>query len=137
MPSEVYHTKGLTFTITSGSSSAVPITRCYSTPDMGADPAQIDVTSFDDTTNKHYIDGLQDVQKMNFDFWNEKTNFNAAVSAEPAAGSTATYTVTYPSGLVYTITGRHQTYQLAAGTDEGEKFRISISVASITRTPAT
>ena len=137
MPSEVYHTKGLTFSITPSGGSATTITRCYSTPDMGADPAQIDVTSFDDTTNKHYIDGLQDVQKMNFDFYNEKTNFNAAVTAEPAAGSTATYTVTYPSGLVYTITGRHQTYQLAAGVDEPEKFRISISVGSITRTPAT
>lgn len=128
---EVFHTKGIQFKI-----GSTAITRCYSTPDMGSDPEQVDVTSFDDTTNKHYISGLQDVQKMNFDFWNEKDNFNAAVTAEPAAGSTATYTITYPSGLVYTITGSHQTFQLASGINEGEKFRIAISVASITRTPA-
>jgi len=132
MTMSVFHTKGITFTI--GSSSPVTITKLYSTPDMGSDPEQVDVTSFDDTTTKSYIPGLQDVQKLNFDFWNEKTNFVAAASAEPQNGQTVTYTVTYPSGVVYTITGSHQTYVLADSVNEGEKFRISISVSGVTRT---
>lgn len=125
----VFHTKGTTFTI-----NAKAITNLYSTPDMGSDPEQVDVTSFDDTSTKSYIPGLQDVQKMNFDFWNKKTNFAAAANAEPQNGQTATYMVTFPSGVVYNIVGSHQTYELAAGVNEGEKFRVSISVQSITRT---
>lgn len=129
---DVFSTAGLSFKI-----GSTAISNCYSTPDMGSDPEQIDVTSFDDTVNKHYIPGLQDVQKLNFDFYNKQSNFNAAVTAEPSAGATATYTITYPSGLVYTITGSHKTYALATAPNEAEKFRISVSVATITRTPAT
>ncbi len=125
---DVFHTKGITFKI-----GSTAITNLYSTPDMGSDPEQVDVTSFDDTTNKHYIPGLQDVQKMNFDFWNKGSNFSTAAGLEPANGQTATYLITYPSGVTYTIVGSHQTYALAAGINEGEKFRISISVSSITR----
>ena len=125
----VFHTKGTTFKI-----NDTLITNLYSTPDMGSDPEQVDVTSFDDTSTKSYIPGLQDVQKMNFDFWNKKTNFAAAANAEPQNGQTATYTVTFPSGVVYAIVGSHQTYELAAAVNEGEKFRVSISVQNITRT---
>ncbi len=129
---EVFHTKGIEFKI-----GNTAITNLYSTPDMGSDPEQVDVTSFDDTTTKHYIPGLQDVQKLNFDFWNKKTNFNAAANAEPENGATATYTVTYPSGLSYTIVGSHTTYALSDAVNDGEKFRVSISVSSITRNLAT
>ena len=114
---EVFHTKGIEFKI-----GSTAITNLYSTPDMGSDPEQVDVTSFDDETTKHYIPGLQDVQKLNFDFWNKKTNFNAAASAEPENGATATYTVTYP---------------LSDAVNDGEKFRVSILVSSITRNLAT
>lgn len=129
---EIFSTAGITFKI-----GDTKIDSLYSTPDMGSDPEQIDVTSFDDTVTKHYIPGLQDVQKLNFDFWNKKTNFNAAANAEPANGQTATYTVTYPSGVSYTIVGSHKTYALAAGQSEGEKFRISISITSLTRSLGT
>lgn len=132
MLSEVFHTKGTTFSI--GSSSPTTITRMYSTPAMGSDPSQVDVTSFDDTTFKHYIEGLQDVSKLEFSFWNEKTNFKAAADAEPANGSTETYTLTFPSGIYYTITGSHKTYMDANSVDDGEKFKIAITVSSITRT---
>ena len=105
------------------------IDACYSTPDMGSEPERVDVTSFDDTEFKRYIEGLQDVQSLNFDFYNKTTNYTAAKTNQGTAGTT--YTVTYPSGVTYTITGSHRVFMLSASTNDAEKFRIAITVSSI------
>ena len=117
-------TAGITFKI-----GETKIDSCFSTPDMGSEPEKVDVTSFDDTEFKHYIEGLQDVQTLNFDFYNKTTNYNAAKTGQGTAGTT--YTVTYPSGVTYTITGSHRVFMLSAAPNEPEKFRIVITVSNI------
>lgn len=129
MPSntEVASGQGITFKI-----GSTTIERLLSTPDLGAPPENIDVTSFDDTTTKRYIPGLQDVSSLSFEFYSIKTNFEAARAAEPQNGATATYIVTFPDGVICTIVGSHRTFMSGMGQNEGLKFKIEISVSSIT-----
>lgn len=54
------------------------IAGCQGTPDMGSEPEKIDVTTFDNDTYKTYIEGLMDLQSLDFDFIDQTTNFNSA-----------------------------------------------------------
>lgn len=123
---EVSSGQGITFSI-----GGTKIDRLFSTPDIGAPPATIDVTSFDDTVSKRYIPGLLDTSNLTFEFFSIGTNFQAARNAEPENGQTATYTVTFPDSTVATITGSHRTYMSAMGQDEGLKFKVELVVSSI------
>ena len=51
------------------------ITGLVSFPDMGTTPSKIKVTSFDDTENERYIDGLKDTSDFNFEFNKDKDNY--------------------------------------------------------------
>lgn len=123
---EVSSGQGITFSI-----GGAKIDRLFSTPDIGAPPSTIDVTSFDDNKSKRYIPGLLDTSNLTFEFFSVGTNFTAAKNAEPANGETATYTVAFPDGTTATITGSHRTYMSAMGQDEGLKFKIELVVSSI------
>lgn len=123
---EVSSGQGIEFKI-----GSTKIDRLFSTPDIGAPPSTIDVTSFDDTVSKRYIPGLLDTSNLTFEFFSIGTNFQAAKSAEPENGQTATYTVTFPDNTVATITGSHRTYMSAMGQDEGLKFKVELVVSSI------
>lgn len=118
--------QGTTFTI-----GGTTITDLLSTPDLGAPPENIDVTSFDQTTAKRYIPGLQDVSSLSFEFFVNGSNFTTAKGAEPQQGSTATYVVTFPGSIVCTIVGSHRTFISGMGQNEGLKFKVEISVSSI------
>lgn len=120
-------TAGISFKI--GGSA---IAACYSTPDFITEPERVDVTSFDDTTYKAYIAGLQDLNSLNFDFINLGTNYTAAVSSASTANTT--YTVTFPSGMTVSITGEHRVGPLSASVNEAEKFRIAITAKTISIT---
>ncbi len=117
-------TAGITFAI-----GSTTIAGCYSTPDFITDPERVDVTTFDDTTYKAYIAGLQDLNTLNFDFISNNTNYSSAVSSAGTANTT--YTVTFPSGMVVTITGEHRVGPLAASVNEAEKFRIAVTAKTI------
>jgi hypothetical protein len=106
------------------------IAACFSTPDFITEPERVDVTSFDDTTYKAYIAGLQDLNSLNFDFINLGTNYTAAVASASTANTS--YTVTFPSGMTVTISGEHRVGPLAASVNEAEKFRIAITAKTIT-----
>lgn len=120
-------TAGITFAI-----GSTTIAGCYSTPDFITEPERVDVTSFDDSTYKAYIAGLQDLNSLNFDFINLTTNYSSAVSSASTANTT--YTVTFPSGMTVTITGEHRVGPLAASVNEAEKFRIAITAKTISIT---
>lgn len=120
-------TAGITFAI-----GSTTIAGCFSTPDFITEPERVDVTSFDDTTYKAYIAGLQDLNSLNFDFINLTTNYSAAVSGAGTANTT--YTVTFPSGMTVTITGEHRCGPLSASVNEAEKFRIAITAKTISIT---
>ena len=120
-------TAGITFAI-----GSTTIAGCFSTPDFITEPERVDVTSFDDTTYKAYIAGLQDLNSLNFDFINRTTNYSSAVSSAGTANTT--YTVTFPSGMTVTITGEHRVGPLAASVNEAEKFRIAITAKTISIT---
>lgn len=120
-------TAGITFAI-----GSTTIAGCYSTPDFITEPERVDVTSFDDTTYKAYIAGLQDLNSLNFDFINLTTNYSSAVSSAGTANTT--YTVHFPSNMTVTITGEHRVGPLAASVNEAEKFRIAITAKTISIT---
>lgn len=123
-------TAGITFAI-----GETTIAGCYSTPDFITDPERVDVTTFDDPIYKSYIAGLQDLNTLNFDFINNNTNYSSAVSSAGTANTT--YTVTFPSGMVVTITGEHRAGPLAASVNDAEKFRIAVTAKTISITPGT
>lgn len=103
------------------------IEKCLSTPDLGAEPERVDVTTLDDLTNKAYIKGLQDISSLNLDFIQETDNFIAAQKDE--AKSDNNYNITFPSGISGTFKGEHAVFPLATSPGQPEKFRISISIS--------
>ena len=117
-----YLSAGTTFKI-----GSTAITGCYSTPDFGSEPGKIDVTSFDDTKYKRYIQGLIDAPSLNFDFYKQENNFESASSAE--SETETTYTLDFPDGSGYTFKGQHRTYMLATKPEEPLKFRVSVTVS--------
>ncbi len=98
------------------------IAGCYGTPDMGSEPAKIDVTSFDDTEYKNYIEGLMDTQSLNFDFFDQTSNFSAAHVKD---GQVCQYQLTFPDNSGYSWSGTHRTFKLAASVGDAVKFRIA------------
>lgn len=121
-----YSTAGTTFKIGSETISGM-----ISTPDFGTTPAKIKVTTFDDTEYERYIAGLMDVTDLNFDFYDNGTNFQAAKSAEETAKAGNTeYVVTFAGGTV-TLTGSHKAFYLGAGVGEAMKFRIAVTAKTI------
>lgn len=104
------------------------LTNVYSTPDMGAEPERVDVTSFDNMTKKAYIAGLEDVSTLNFDFY--------VTSNELPANQTGVQcTVTYPAatsggtGISHSFTADVHYFMLAAGINEPLKARASCVVS--------
>lgn len=120
-------TAGITFAI-----GASTVAGCFSTPDFITEPERVDVTTFDDSTYKAYIAGLQDLNSLNFDFINLGTNYSSAVSSAGTANTT--YTVTFPSGMTVTITGEHRCGPLSASVNDAEKFRIAVTAKTISIT---
>ncbi len=98
------------------------INGCFSTPDMGAEPSKVDVSSFDTEEYKEYIAGLSDPPTMNFDFYDQTTNFTAAQALD---GKVNTCELTYPDGSGYSWSGTHRTFKLAASVDDTIKFRVA------------
>ena len=115
-----FSSAGIEFSI-----GSTKIPGCISTPDFGGEPDKIDVSSFDNKTTKSYIPGLMDVQTLNFDFYDNTTNFNTAKSSENAASNT--YSTKFPDGCTVSVTGTHKVYKLAANVGEAIKFRIAVT----------
>ena len=107
-------------------STAIP--GCYSTPDMGAEPGKIDVTSFDDKTHKRYIPDLIDTSNLNFDFYSNGSNYTTAKGLESTDGNTA-ISVSYPDGDTVTIKGSVAVYKLAAAVGAPIKFRVAVTAS--------
>ena len=103
------------------------INKGLSTPDIGATPDNVDITSFDSLVNYEYLPGLQNVSNLEFTFLQEIDNFNSALST--ANTENTSYKVEFPSGLKSTFTGSHVVVPLAAQPNQPEKFKISISVS--------
>ena len=95
---------------------------CCSTPDMGAEPEKVDVTSFDDLVKKRYIAGLEDVNALNFDFY-------YGGGTLPADANGASVTVTYPGGMSHSFTADVRYFMLAASPGEPLKYRASCVVS--------
>lgn len=104
------------------------IEKCLSTPDLGAEPEKVDVTTLDSLTNKEYIKGLQDINSLNLDFIQETDNFTAAQTDESKSNNN--YSIGFPSGLTASFSGEHSVFPLATAVGQPEKFRISITVSS-------
>lgn len=117
-----YLSAGTTFKI-----GSTAITGLCSTPDFGSEPGKVDVTSFDDTKYKKYIQGLIDVSSLNFDFFKQETNFSSALSAESEAEGT--YSIDFPDGSGYTFKGQHRTFMLATAPEQPLKFRVTVTVS--------
>ena len=117
---ESFSTAGIAFKI-----GGTKIPGCVSTPDMGSEPARIDVTTFDNLTNKSYIPGLQDIQSLNFDFIAQTGNFAAAHALD---GTATTYSVEYPDGSSCSWSGKHQTYKLGTSVGDTLKFRVACTI---------
>lgn len=104
------------------------ITGMTTYPDMGTEPAKIDVTSMDDTVNKRYIDGLMDVSSMVFEFNNNTENIKIAKSSENAKNNE--YELDLPDGSKFTWNGSHKTYVSGGSVGNPTKFKISCTVNS-------
>lgn len=94
--------------------------KCCATPDMGADPEKVDVTSFDDLVKKRYIAGLEDVQTLNFDF--------IYTGTLPADVNNASCSVTYPGSASHSFTADVRFFMLAAAPGDPLKYRASCVV---------
>lgn len=104
------------------------ITGMTSYPDMGTEPAKIDVTSMDDTVNKRYIDGLMDVSSMVFEFNNDTENIKIAKSSENAKNNE--YELDLPDGSKFTWNGSHKAYASGGSVGNPTKFKISCTINS-------
>lgn len=100
---------------------------CYSTPDMGAEPDTVDVSSFDQKKYKKKLQTLMELPSLQFDFFDSTDNYNAALDAEK--DSAQSYELTYPDGSGYTWTGTHRTFKLGASVGDAIKFRIVCTAA--------
>lgn len=116
-------TAGIVVTI---GSTAIP--GCFSTPDMGAEPGKIDVTSFDDKKYKRYIPDLIDTSTLNFDFYSNGSNYTTAKGLESKDGNTQV-SVAYPDGDTISLKGSVVVYKLAANVGEAVKFRVAVTVS--------
>lgn len=116
-------TAGIVVTI---GSTVIP--GCFSTPDMGAEPGKIDVTSFDDKKYKRYIPDLIDTSALPFDFYSNGTNYTTAKNLESTDGNTLV-SVAYPDGDTISLKGSVAVYKLAASVGEAVKFRVAVTVS--------
>lgn len=104
------------------------ITGLVSFPDMGTTPAKIKVTSFDDTENERYIDGLKDTSDFNFEFNKDETNYNTAYQMEGT--NDLNYGLELPDGSKFTWTGSHTVYLSGGSVGTNAKFKMSCTVNS-------
>jgi hypothetical protein len=118
-----FSTAGTKFTI-----NETIITGLSTYPDMGSDPAKIDVSSMDDTVNKRYIDGLQDITSYVFEFNNQTTNLSDAKTSETNASNT--YSLELPDGSKFAWSGSHKAYISGGSVGNPVKFKISCSINS-------
>lgn len=118
-----FTTAGVKFTINES-----PIGGLISYPDMGSDPAKVDVSSMDDTLNRRYVDGLQDVSSYTFEFNNQTTNLTTAKSTEN--NLTNTYSLEFPDGSKFAWSGSHKAYIGGGAVGDPVKFKISCSINS-------
>ena len=108
----------------------------YSVPDLGSEPNQIDITTFDD--NMHtYMPGLQDVGgSMSFGFiydaydtTDHDQNFKLLKDLE-AEVDVITWKITLPDEVTFTFTGRCSAYISGYETDARIDATLSISPAT-------
>ena len=106
-------------------------------PDMGSDPEKVEVTTLSHGI-KAYIDGLQDVKSFSFEGYYTPELYTKLQSIEKATktkhqmfalyiGGTDGDTPTGDLGCIY-WTGELTVYLKGAGSNEGHKLAISITV---------
>lgn len=123
---------GTTFAI-----GSTTIAHLETTPDMGTPPKTINVSSHDNTTREAYIAGRMDVSTFDFTFimMSDASNYKAALTGQNTAGTT--YTLTYPDGTGYTLTGSHYAFHTATNQSDAERFTVSVVATNVTETGTT
>jgi len=123
---------GATFAI-----GSTTIAQLETTPDMGSPPNTVNVSSHDNTTREAYIAGRMDVSTFDFTFIMaaDASNYKAALTGQRTAGTT--YTLTYPDGTGYTLTGEHYAFHNATNQSDAERFTISVVATDVTETGTT
>lgn len=123
---------GATFAI-----GSTTIAQLETTPDMGSPPNTVNVSSHDNTTREAYIAGRMDVATFDYGFIMaaDAANYKAALANQHTPGTT--YTITYPDGTGYTLTGEHYAYHNATNQSDAERFTISVVATDVVETGVT
>lgn len=107
------------------------IDRLISTPDMGSPPKTINVSSHDDTDRERYIAGRMDVSTFDFEFYSEENHANYTAACQNQRTSGQTYTVSYPDGTGYRLTGSHIVYHSSTDQSNPLKFKVSVVAETV------
>lgn len=121
-------TKDTTLTMkTDGSSTFEEIEGLQAVPEVGGDPEQVDVTTLKDA-NKKYINGIQDMDSLEFTYLYDKTAFTT-LKAVQTSGKEADFKLTYPDGAVCSFTGG-VTVKMGSGEVNGAyQFTLAVTVS--------
>lgn len=120
--------KGTTLSYKSGGASFTALPGLQSTPEVGGDPEQVEVTDLSDS-KKRYIKGLQDVDALEFGFLYDAATFS---TLENLANSDAVcdFELKFPDNSKFTFRGKVNTKMGAAEVNGALVYTLSVVVQS-------
>lgn len=126
-------TKGIELAYaTASGGSYTKIDSLISTPDLGGDPNNIDVTTLDDG-NYRYIPGLLDYGSLDFTFLYDnssaESNYRILRGLEES-GDVIYWQLTFPDGTAFTFSGQVTTKVSGGEPDNRIEFVASIALNS-------
>ena len=110
-----------------GESGEKELKYCESTPSLGANPSEVDVTALENM-NKITVPGIKEFDSMEFSFFYDTAQFK---ELHPLCDNKTDHTITvqFPDQLKVKLTGKLSVALSSASVNEAVKYTLTISLS--------